>query len=64
MPVILHPNDKRNFHGAMAKHSPYTIAPVRCLGCQELIQSACQIVPGSSVCHRCWLQGVRDEDGR
>lgn len=59
----LHENDKRRYHGALAKRSPHTIKPVRCIGpCGELIQSACLIVPGSLVCHRCWARGFRDEE--
>ena len=54
---------KRNFHGALAEHSPFRIAPVTCIGpCGQIIESSCEIIPNSRVCHRCWLAGVRDLD--
>ena len=60
--MTLAANDRRNWHGALAKTSPYRIAPVRCIGpCGRLIESACEITPGSHVCHVCWLAGVREE---
>ena len=60
--MTLHPNDKRNFHGALAKSSPYRIAPVTCRGCGRYITSSCEITPNSRVCHRCWVDGVRDPE--
>ncbi len=60
MSLTNNPMDKRHFHGALTRLSPYRIAPVQCIGCQEFIESACQIIPGSKVCRRCWLGGIRD----
>jgi hypothetical protein len=62
MALADNPLDKRHFHGALTRLSPYRIAPVQCRGCGEFIESSCQIIPGSKVCHRCWLTGIRDVD--
>lgn len=61
MSLTDNPRDKRHFHGVFATKGPFKIeVPVRCLVCSRLIDNACEIVPGSVVCHRCWLDGWRE----
>lgn len=48
---------KREFHGALAKHSPFRIAPVQCTGCGTMFDNACEIL--DELCHGCWKKGVR-----
>lgn len=69
--LVDNPLDKRHFHGALARHSPFTFAPpAQCRGCGEMISSRCLMLPGDTVCHLCWIKGVRDitkrrrDDGR
>ena len=48
---------KREFHGPLARHSPYRIAPVKCLSCLKTFESSCEIM--DELCHRCWIKGWR-----
>ncbi len=49
---------KRAFHGPLARHSPYRIAPVKCLGpCKKTYESSCEIM--DQLCHQCFLKGWR-----
>lgn len=49
---------KRAYHGPLAKHSPYQIAPVTCLGpCGKIYESSCEIM--DELCHQCFLKGWR-----
>jgi hypothetical protein len=53
---------KREFHGALARHSPYRLAPVRCLGpCGKTYASTCEII--DELCNGCFLAGWRLDPG-
>lgn len=48
---------KREFHGALARHSPYWIRSVLCVVCGRRFESACEIA--DELCHGCWRAGWR-----
>lgn len=48
---------KREFHGALAKRSPYTTTPVRCVVCSRLVENACEIA--DEICIGCFRLGWR-----
>jgi hypothetical protein len=51
---------KREFHGALAKHSPYYRPSVLCVVCGERYFSTCEIL--GELCHRCFQRGWREAD--
>ena len=48
---------KREFHGALAKHSPYWISPVLCVCCSRMVDNMCEVL--DAICLRCYLDGWR-----
>lgn len=48
---------RREFHGALAKRSPYTQRPTVCVVCGKRYDNACEIA--GELCHRCFLAGWR-----
>ena len=48
---------RRAFHGALARHSPYRIAPVRCVVCSRVVENALEIL--DAICNRCYRLGWR-----
>lgn len=50
-------------HGALARHSPYTERPRRCVTCSRLAANTMEIVAryerGACLCTRCWDAGWR-----
>lgn len=48
---------KREFHGPLAKHSPYSRRGVMCVVCSFIVGDAINIK--DDICLRCWLMGWR-----
>ena len=48
---------KREFHGALAKHSPYACRPTACVACGGVFSSTCEIT--DEICNGCFALGWR-----
>ena len=48
---------KREFHGALAKHSPFTRAAVMCVVCSAMVRDAITIK--DEICDACYRDGWR-----
>ena len=57
--MALHPNDKRNWHGALAKHSPFALGGVFCLACLKPIWSTVELAAHGPICWACRDAGRR-----
>ena len=62
--MTLAPNDKRNFHGAFAKASPYACRWVWCVTCSRPITNAAEQARLGEICRACRDQGWRAPDER
>jgi hypothetical protein len=60
--VTLAPNDKRNFHGALAKRSPYAAPTVFCVVDSTPITSSTEQARLGEICQRCRDKGWREPD--
>jgi hypothetical protein len=58
--VTLAPNDKRNFHGALAKKSPYETRWVRCVTCSAAITNSAEQARLGELCQACRDKGWRE----
>lgn len=47
----------REFHGALAKHSPFTQRAVMCVVCSRLVRNTIQIL--DEICNDCFRLGWR-----
>jgi hypothetical protein len=60
--MTLAPNDKRNFHGALAKKSPYETRWVRCVCCSAAITNSAEQARLGQVCTGCRKKGWLEPD--
>ena len=47
----------REFHGALAKHSPFSCRPVMCVVCSALVRDVIRIL--DEICDDCYRRGWR-----
>ena len=48
---------KREFHGPLAKHSPYSARGVMCVCCSRIVRNTIEIK--DEICNKCWWDGWR-----
>jgi hypothetical protein len=48
---------KREFHGPLARHSPYSAPAVMCVVCSVIVRNTTEIA--DEICINCWLKGWR-----
>jgi len=48
---------RREFHGALAKHSPYSARGVMCVVCSDIVRDTINIK--DEICLTCWGKGWR-----
>jgi len=48
---------KREFHGPLAKHSPYSARGVMCVVCSRIVRNTTEIK--DEICNRCYWLGWR-----
>jgi len=51
---------KREFHGALAKHSPFTQRPILCVVCSAIVRDTITIK--DEICDGCYRRGWRPPD--
>ena len=52
---------KREFHGPLAKHSPYSARGVMCVVCSVIVRDRINIK--DEICNECYLKGWRPPHG-
>lgn len=57
---MIHPNDRRNFHGALAKSSPYKARSVPCVTCPARIDNTAEQARLGQICWACREKGWRE----